>query len=129
MREVLLLVGESGEVLWSDVSDSPVLLPDSRERWEAIWSRRDRLVEIAHSHPVGPRAFSSEDRSTMEALDAALGRPLVYTVVAPDGVVRRTAEGRHLGLDEDAVPWWAALLRLASGMSPSPRHERDDQEP
>lgn len=121
MREVLLLLGEAGEILWSDASDSPVRLPDSRERWEAIWTRRDRLVEIAHSHPVGPRAFSSEDLSTMEALDAALGRPLAYSVVAPDGVVRRAADGRVLALGRDDTPWWAALLALASGMSPTPK--------
>jgi hypothetical protein len=121
MREVLLLLGEDDVVLWSDASDSPVALPDSRARWEAIWSRRDRIVEIAHSHPVGPQAFSHEDETTMAALVTALGRPITFSVVAPRGMVRCTKK-----LDEDSVvtlvecehePWWASLLRLASSMT------------
>src|SRR3954470_22476208 len=88
LREVLLLIGEDDVVLWSDASDSPVALPDSRTRWEAIWSRRDRIVEIAHSHPVGPQAFSREDETTMTALVSALGRPILFSVVAPHGMVR-----------------------------------------
>ena len=44
LREVFFLIGERGDILWSDASDSPVRLPDSRARWEAIWSRRDRIV-------------------------------------------------------------------------------------
>ena len=39
-REVCVLIGRDGAVLWSDASDSPVALPDSRERWEAIWRLR-----------------------------------------------------------------------------------------
>ncbi len=120
-REVLLLLGEDDVVLWSDASDRPVALPDSRARWEEIWSRRERIVEIAHSHPVGPQAFSHEDETTMAALVTALGRPITFSVVAPRGMVRCTKM-----LDEDPVvtlveserePWWASLLRLASGMT------------
>lgn len=121
MREVLLLLGEDDVVLWSDASDSPVALADSRARWEAIWSRREQIVEIAHSHPVGPLAFSHEDETTMAALLTALGRPITFSVVAPHGMVRCTKK-----LDEDSrvtpverarEPWWASLLRLASNMS------------
>jgi len=121
MREVLLLLGEGDVVLWSDASDSPVALPDSRARWEEIWSRREQIVEIAHSHPVGPQAFSHEDETTMAALVTALGRPITFSVVAPHGMVRCTKK-----LDEDPVvilveserePWWASLLRLASAMT------------
>ncbi|HSO36825.1 MAG TPA: Mov34/MPN/PAD-1 family protein [Labilithrix sp.] len=118
LREVLLLIGEDDVVLWSDASDSPVALPDSRARWEQIWSRRARIVEIAHSHPVGPQAFSREDETTMTALVTALGRPITFSVVAPSGMVRCTKSR-----DETFVvslvatePWWATLLRLASSM-------------
>jgi hypothetical protein len=118
-REVLLLIGEDDVVLWSDAGGSPVALPDSRARWEEIWSRRERIVEIAHSHPVGPLAFSHEDETTMAALVTGLGRPITFSVVAPRGMVRCTKQ-----LDEDPVvllverePWWASLLRLASGMT------------
>jgi len=114
MREVCLLVGRSDVVLWSDASTSPVALPDSRARWEAIWSRRDALVEIAHSHPAGPSAFSHEDETTMAALDDALGRSLRYSVVAPRVTIARV-DGAAVEIDPE--PWWAGLLRLASGMT------------
>ena len=120
-REVLLLIGEDDVVLWSDASDSPVALPDSRTRWEAIWLRRERIVEIAHSHPVGPQAFSREDETTMAALVTALGRPITFSVVAPNGMVRcdkKNDEAYEVTLVEDE-PWWAALLRMASGIQTS----------
>jgi ribulose-5-phosphate 4-epimerase/fuculose-1-phosphate aldolase len=112
-REVCVLVGRGGAVLWADASDSAEALADSRARWEAIWRHRDELEAIVHSHPVGPAAFSAEDESTMQAIDAGLGRALRYCVVAPGVTVARTDEG-----DEPVVPepGWAPLVRLASGM-------------
>ena len=115
LREVLLLIGEGDIILWSDASDSPVALPDSRARWDAIWSRRAEIVEIAHSHPAGPEAFSREDETTMSALVSALGRPLVFSVVAPERMIRTSNAGETSDHVEDE-PWWASLLRLASGM-------------
>ncbi|MBX3258422.1 MAG: Mov34/MPN/PAD-1 family protein [Labilithrix sp.] len=128
LREVFFLVGEGDVVLWSDASESPVRLPDTRARWEAIWSRRERIVEIAHSHPIGPIAFSREDETTMRALVTALGRPVLFSVVAPDGMIRRVepvdepgaGEDRRARLVEDE-PWWTRLLRLASGMQETSR--------
>jgi hypothetical protein len=127
LREVFFLIGGDEAVLWSDASDSPVRLPDSRARWEAIWSRRDEIVEIAHSHPVGPLDFSREDETTMRALVTALGRPLLFSVVAPSGMVRRTEQiEAQRDPSKDRVenePWWTALLRLASGMKADDRAE------
>ena len=127
-REVFLLIGEDDTVLWSDASDSPVALPDSRARWEAIWSRRERLVEIAHSHPVGPQAFSREDETTMVALVTALGRPITFSVVASGGMIRcvhAVGEDYEASLVE-CEPWWATLLRLASGIEPSRTPQRKE---
>ncbi|HUS63869.1 MAG TPA: Mov34/MPN/PAD-1 family protein [Kofleriaceae bacterium] len=112
-REVCFLLGAGGAILWADASDSPAALPDSRARWEAIWSRRADLTEIAHSHPVGPAAFSREDETTMEALDGALGRAVRFSVVAPRVTIAR--EGGRV-VEVRPEPWWAPLLRLASGM-------------
>jgi hypothetical protein len=112
-REVLFLIGKGGAILWSDASTSPIALPDSRARWEAIWLHRDELEEIAHSHPQGPLAFSNEDETTMEALSSALGKQPRFSVVAPGGMIAR--QGGEDGL-VDVEPWWAALLRLVSGM-------------
>ena len=128
-REVCFLIGKGGAILWADASDSPVALPDSRERWEAIWKYREDIEVIAHSHPAGPSAFSAEDESTMEALDSALGKVMRYMVVAPRVTIARGGAPPAIGsmtrgakAGEAAVesvspePWWAALLRLASGM-------------
>jgi len=113
-REVCFLVGKGGAILWADASDSPAALPDSRERWEAIWKYRDELEVIAHSHPMGPSAFSAEDESTMEALDSALGKAMRYMVVAPRVTIAKAGDS---AVEEvSPQPWWAALLRLASGM-------------
>ncbi|MEW5743182.1 MAG: Mov34/MPN/PAD-1 family protein [Myxococcota bacterium] len=114
MREVCLLIGRGGAVLWSDTSDSPLALVDSRARWEAIWRHRDELEAIVHSHPAGPHAFSREDETTMDAVDAALGKGLRYVVVSPQGLVVREG-GREVEPGE-ATPWWVPLLKLASGM-------------
>ena len=112
-REVCFLIGRSGAVLWSDASDSPSAMPDSRARWQAIWSRRDELVEIAHSHPNGPAAFSATDEETMTALASALGRAPVFSIVAPKTVIARDGDRTYHVSPE---PWWAGLLRLGSGM-------------
>ena len=101
--EVCFLVGFDGSVLWSDRSGSPSRMPDSRERWEAIWVHREEIAVIAHSHPNGPAAFSAEDQSTMTAIDAALGRELRYAVVTVDAVTYRGP-----GADPAADPEWAA---------------------
>ena len=125
-HEVFFLIGPNDEVLYADESDSPSRLPDSRTRWEAIWCERERLVEIAHSHPHGPLGFSEEDESTMTALTTALGRRLTFSVVAPTGMIRRE---RAPSLSEEAAvgnsgtdvvvmnePPWAATLRSRSQM-------------
>ena len=113
MREVCFLFGRGDTILWADASRSPAALPDSRARWEAIWDHRAELEAIVHSHPIGPAAFSAEDLSTMEALDAALGKPQSYCVVAPSITISRRDGHQHQVTPE---PWWAGLLRLASGM-------------
>ena len=82
------MIGDDGQVLWSDAGVSPVALADSRARWEAIWRLREQLVEIAHSHPVGPLAFSQEDETTMAALARALAR---------DAALLGRRAGRHAG--------------------------------
>ena len=113
-REVCFLIGPDDTILWSDASTSPVSLPDSRVRWNAIWSRRDRLVEIAHTHPLGGAHFSEEDETTMAALNSGLGRKLRYSVVTPDAMLRRSPEeGDALVAAE---PWWTSLIRSASGL-------------
>lgn len=111
-REVLFLLDAQDGVLWSDVGNADEL-PDSRARWEAIWRLREALTQIAHSHPHGPLAFSGTDKTTMAALDFALGRPLRYWVVAPEGVITRKGEVVEI---VDREPRWASRIRSESGI-------------
>ena len=120
MREVCFLIGRGDTILWADASTSPAALPDSRARWEAIWNHRAELEAIVHSHPIGPAAFSAEDLSTMQALDAALGKPQTYCAVAPRITLAR-CDGRENQVSPE--PWWAGLLRLASGMQPTMKED------
>lgn len=135
-REVCFLIGHDGAILWSDASDHPASMPDSRERWTRIWELRDRIAEIAHSHPGGGLHFSSTDEETMAAIDAGLGRCLSYSVITPDAMLRRPGEakdpadptaatestGDHV---VEAEPWWTALLRSASHMNHSSNHHKE----
>ena len=121
MREVCFVIGRGNAILWADASDSPAFLPDSRSRWEAIWHHRAELESIVHSHPMGPSRFSAEDLSTMLALDQALGRTLRYCVVAPRVTISRIGNAAVEVLEVE--PWWAGLLRLASGMNEKQRGE------
>lgn len=149
MREVCLLIGRGGAILWSDASTSPVALLDSRARWEAIWTHREELEEIVHSHPVGPLGFSAEDESTMAALCAALSKWPRFWVVAPGASVLRCYqrplsdapaaeeedfspphfEDQVIREDSGQEPFWAALLRLASGMKEAGAWERTELGP
>lgn len=113
-REVCFLIGANHTVLWSDASTSPLALPDSRERWEAIWQRRADLVEIAHSHPLGPEQFSMEDITTMRALDAALGRGCRFSLVTPTQYLVR---GQGDVAAVASPPPWVTALRVASGIT------------
>ena len=125
MREVFFLIGRGGAVLFYDGSEDPHRIADSRARWEAIWRHRDELTELSHSHPEGPLAFSEEDRTTMSALEAALGRSLRFSIVAPGGMLMREGE---VEAPVSPEPWWGALLRAASGMqagSSGPRKTED----
>lgn len=112
-REVCFLIGANDTVVWSDASESPTALPDSRDRWEAIWSRRAALIEIAHSHPLGPERFSAEDVSTMHALDDALGRRCRFSLVTPTQYLVRGAADEASPAEP---PPWVEELRRASGL-------------
>ena len=52
----------------------------------------------------------------MEAINAGLGRDVCFSVVAPQGTVRRQ-NGTDVNVGHDDEPWWASLLRRASGMT------------
>jgi hypothetical protein len=94
-------------------------LPDSRELWDVIWTNRERISGIAHSHPGrGVPGPSHEDVTTFSAVDLALGRRLSWWITSSDRVVIVTWSGPDAydyvvePLDRD--PRWVAELRRLS---------------
>ncbi len=114
LREYVMFLAADDAVLHTEEGASAHAVHDSRSRWERIWELRERIFEIAHSHPVGPLAFSAEDETTMAAIQSGLGRSVVFSVVAPDGMLRREGLADVLVGDE---PSWASTLRTLSGMT------------
>jgi hypothetical protein len=112
--EHLFFIDREGRVIHRERGASAHEIQDSRARWERIWTSRESIFEIAHSHPEGPLAFSPEDESTMAALTAALGFPILFSVVAPNGMLRRR-DGQDVHVGEE--PPWADELRRLSGMN------------
>ena len=113
LREVCFLIGAEGEILWCDQGTTHAL-PDSRGRWEAIWSNRSTLTEIAHSHPAGPLGFSEEDRTTMLAVWAALDKDITFSVVTAAAMIRICRDGDVEHITQE--PYWVCQLRTASGI-------------
>src|SRR4051812_14382059 len=109
MREVcFILVGP--HIIHSDFG-SNARIPDSRERWEIIWGRRNNITEIAHSHPGDFLDFSEEDLTTIEAVEAGIGRKLLWSIVTKDGFLSRMNGTNRRRTDS---PWWVESLRRLS---------------
>ena len=63
-------------------------LPDSRDLWDVFWENRDNLLGFAHSHPgAGYPHPSHEDLTTFSAVEAGLGRRLLWWVMSKTSVV------------------------------------------
>ena len=109
MKEICFVL--TGEAIVRISVGSPTAIPDSQGRWDAIWAHRGALTEIVHTHPGGLLRFSQEDLSTMEAVEAALGKPLAWSIVTTDGFLTRfDGEDRN----RDDAPWWLPVLRELS---------------
>lgn len=62
-----------------------VAIPDSRELWDVLWTHRNRIGAVAHTHPGGGVPVPSrEDLSTFAACEAGLGRRLQWWIVTRD---------------------------------------------
>jgi hypothetical protein len=98
-------------------------LPDSRQLWHVLWTNRERLLGIAHSHAgQGEPGPSWEDVTTFSALELALGRRLDWWITSADAVVVMRWVGpekyayRTALLSEE--PAWVAHLRELSNEDP-----------
>jgi proteasome lid subunit RPN8/RPN11 len=88
MREVALLIGLDGGVLYNHEPEdrTSVFLPDSLTLWDRIWAYRTNLAGIAHSHPGSASPTPSmEDLTTFAAVEAGLGKRLIWWIVSSDG--------------------------------------------
>ena len=87
-REVLVLLDAVGQPLfWS--SGGVAHIPDDAETWGAIWRLfvEGRLAAVAHTHPgTGTPRPSSEDVTTMDAVEAGLGVKLTWLIASADHV-------------------------------------------
>lgn len=109
MKEVCFVL--CGDAVVRISIGSQAAIPDSKDRWMAIWENREALTEVVHTHPGGLLRFSQEDLTTMEAVEAALGKPLRWSIVTEDGFLTRFD-----GEDDDRhdLPWWLPVLREIS---------------
>ncbi len=73
-------------------------IPDTRDLWEVLWSHREELTGVAHTHPGGgaPRP-SWEDLTTFAGCEAGLGKRLVWWIATRDAMVafRWTGPSKH----------------------------------
>jgi hypothetical protein len=82
--ETAVVFGQEGQVLyWHEpLNRSGVYLPDSPDLWSVLWSHREVLGGVAHTHPWKGRAWpSQEDLTTFRAVEQGLGNRLVWPIV------------------------------------------------
>lgn len=95
-------------------------LPDSRTLWDVLWENRANIEGFAHSHPgSGVPGPSYTDVTTFAAVEAGLGRRLVWWITSSDQVIALRWVGPHR-LDYSASliltiePSWVPELRRLS---------------
>lgn len=118
MREAGVVIDLEGRPIFWHVpaGRSAGALPDSRLLWDVLWENRERLLGFAHTHPGGgePRP-SGIDVSTFEAIEAALGKRLVWWIATSDELrAFRHAEGEYRGEALAVAPEWLAELNERS---------------
>lgn len=123
MLEVAVVVGVGGEVLhWHlPPGRSAVSIPDSRGLWDVLWTHREVVAGVAHTHPRGLAVASQEDLTTFAACEAGLGRRLDWWVATPDAVACFVWVGPE-GTDyqgqpvaDETLPWLSELRKLSYG--------------
>ncbi len=62
-------------------------LPDSSTPWDVLWNNRDNISGFAHSHPgYGMPSPSYTDITTFAAVEAALGKRLLWPIISGDAI-------------------------------------------
>jgi hypothetical protein len=85
MLETAVAVDRSGLPLYwhCPMGRSSAFLPDSRTLWDVMWTHRGSLLGVAHTHPgSGPTRPSWTDLTTFAAVEAALGKRLIWWIAS-----------------------------------------------
>ncbi len=83
MIELAFVFGEAGNILhWHEpLGCTSGSIPDDRNLWDVLWSRRNVLGGVAHIHPgSGMPQPSHTDVTTFSAIERALGRHLMWPI-------------------------------------------------
>ncbi len=95
-------------------------IPDDRTLWDVLWEdhKRDTLSGFAHSHPgSGVPGPSYTDVTTFAAIEAALGKRLIWWITSSTHVIRIDWTGPEK-YDYTSIvieePEWAFKLRAIS---------------
>ena len=116
MREVCFLITKDERIL-QIYTGTATRIPDSRARWNFIWTYRDEIGEIAHTHPGGFLRFSAEDLTTMEAVESATDNEFHWSIVTRHSYLIRNGlkgDDRIYPIDLYDGPWWMEPLRELS---------------
>ena len=92
-HEVVMVFDKDGQALyWSDGHSAAV--EDSRSLWDVLWEHREHLGGVAHTHPwPGPTGPSGTDLTTFAAIEAGLGKRLLWPIVTPTHVYMVSFDG------------------------------------
>jgi hypothetical protein len=62
-------------------------IEDSHILWDRIWSNRNSIGGVAHTHPWSGAPFPSDtDTTTWRAIERALGKKLIWPIVSMDSI-------------------------------------------
>ncbi len=81
-------------------------IPDSRKLWNVLWDlRKEMVLQFAHSHPgSGIPSPSHTDLTTFAAVEAGLGRRVIWWITSSDCLVQLYWSGEIY----DSMVWKAA---------------------
>lgn len=102
MMEVALVFDKQGKTIafHEPPGRSGGAIPDSRNLWDILWTNRDRLGGVAHTHPWDGEAWPSQtDVTTFRAVELGLGQNLLWPVVTFTEVayvVKNQADGNFV---------------------------------
>jgi len=129
MMEVAVVIAKNGEPIhWHlPAGRTAVRIPDTRSLWDVLWSNRDIVQGVAHSHPgAGLPGPSYEDVTTFAPIEGSLGQRLDWWITSQDSLVI----ARWVGPDRLSYaslvqtvqpPWVDELRRLSYAISQAPK--------